>query len=163
MALAEKAHLRASLILRSSLDLHHLRTNTDRQAYRPTQFSLLRGDDSSSFLPFFVYRQRRGEQGEVGHQTRMGTVNRRGRRRIGMDGIWDGKHAGCWRTKERFRRWALVIRGEERHGWQRQRQRIRKCKPSDSSVLLASVPKFSIQIVAFSLQLHFIAPALVAA
>jgi hypothetical protein len=61
----------------------------------------------------------------------------------------------------------FVIKGEEQHRWWR--RRIHRCRPrkgstprpsSDSSVLLASVPRFSIQIVAFSLQLQFIVPAL---
>ena len=87
-----------------------------------------------------------------------------------MNGIWDGKYAGRWRTRKRFRRWVLVIREEERRRrWRRRRRRIRRCKSrkcstarasSDSSVLLVSAPKFSIQVVAFSLQLHFIDPTL---
>jgi len=128
----QKTHLEASLILRSCW------TFPSRNEYRPAILtnSVLPSRRGRLFflnrvLSFFVYRRRRGQQSEAGRQTRMGTINKRDRWWIGMDGIWDGKYTGCWRTRERFRRWVLVIRGKERHRcWWR---KIRRCKPRKRS------------------------------
>ena len=95
----------------------------------------------------------------------MGTVNKGGQRRIGVNGIWDGEHTGRWRMRKRFRRRILVISEEEQHRqwWRRiRRGKARKRMPrasSDGPVFLVPPPKLLIRLVAFCFHLKRVVPA----
>ena len=89
----------------------------------------------------------------------MRTISKGGRRRKGMDGIWDGKHTGRWRMRKGSSDGCWLLEGKNGIcGW---RRRIRRYKPrkrstpqpsSDSSPRIGT--QIHLQLIVPDLLLH---------